>query len=290
MIPIFHSKYWRQHVALDVGTATTRIASGLSPLIERSSSVGGKRALRGGVVVDAETFYSILKPLLDRTRLFGVVKPYVLTCAPSDASHEERQLLIDSIMKCGAASAAVIPEPLAAAIGAGIDVSSPYAKMVVDIGEGVTDCAIIRSSKISAACAIRVGCDQMRSAIVVAAQKFGGACVTDAYGDMLMRTCGLTRSVDLAGSILAATALEPVLEEIADTVDSFLRDVPDGLGCEVIDSGICLTGGGALIPGVRDYLEKRTGICVTIARAPRASVLEGARVILPVVLMLNQWK
>lgn len=290
MIPIFHSKYWRQHVALDVGTATTRIAVGLFPLVERPSSVEGKRALRGGVVVDGETSFRILKPLLDRARLFGVVKPYVLTCAPSDARHEERQLLVDAIMKSGAASAVVIPEPLAAAIGAGIDVSSPYAKMVIDIGEGVTDCAIIRSSKISAACAIRVGCDRMRSAIVVAAQKSGLACVTDAHGDMLMRTCGLARSVDLAGSILTATALEPVLEEIADTVGSFLRDVPDGLGCEVIDSGICLTGGGALIPGVRDYLEKRTGICVTIARNPRASVVEGARVILPVVLMLNQWK
>lgn len=289
MLSTFKSTYWRRHVALDVGTATIRIAAGPSPLIEQPSRIGDKRALRGGVVVDGETISQILKPLLDRTRQFGIVKPYVLTCAPSDARPEERQLLIDSIMRSGAAEAAVIPEPLAAAIGAGIDVSSPYARMVIDIGEGVTDCAIIRSSKISTSCAIRTGCYRMRSAIVSAARQSAGA-LSEVYADMLMRTCGLARSVDQAGSVLAATALQPVLEEIADTVDSFLHDLPDDLGCEVIDSGICLTGGGALIPGVREFFEKRTGICVTTARNPRASVVEGARVILPIVLMLNQWK
>ena len=144
MISIFKSTYWRQHVALDVGTATIRLAAGPSQLIEQPSRIGDKRALRGGVVVDGDTISHILKPLLDRTRQFGIVKPYVLTCAPSDARPEERQLLIDSIMRSGAAEAAVIPEPMAAAIGAGIDVSSPYARMVIDIGEGVTDCAIIR--------------------------------------------------------------------------------------------------------------------------------------------------
>jgi len=130
----------------------------------------------------------------------------------------------------------------------------------------------------------------MRSAIVSAAQESAGAQFSEVYADMLMRTCGLSRSINQPGSVLAATALQPVLEEIADTVASFLRDLPDDLGCEVIDSGICLTGGGALIPGVRDFFEKRTGICVTTASNPRASVVEGARVILPIVLMLNQWK
>jgi rod shape-determining protein MreB len=286
MIPLLKPGYWRPHVALDVGTATTRIATGLSNFIEQPSRVGLKRALRGGVVVDGETTFQVLKPLLDRARVCGIVKPCVLTCAPSDARYEERQLLVDSIMRSGAASALVIPEPLAAAIGAGIDVSSPYARMVVDIGEGVTDCAIIRSSEIRATCALRVGCHQMRSTIVGAAKNS----LNDTSADILLRNCGLTRSPEAIGSVMVATSIEPVLEQIAGTVDSFIRDLPPDLGCDVIDSGICLTGGGALIPGVRQYLENRTGITVSVAKNPRASVVEGARAILPVILMLNRWK
>ncbi|MFA7402978.1 MAG: rod shape-determining protein [Pelobacteraceae bacterium] len=289
-MPVFHTGQWRQHVALDVGTATIRIAAGMAPLIERPSRIGTRRALRDGVVVDDETALLILKPLLDRTRKFGMVKPCVLACAPSDASKEERELLIGSIMKAGAASISLIPEPLAAAIGAGIDVSSQYAQMVIDIGEGVTDCAVIRSSKIRATCAIRVGCDRMRRAIVAAAQESGCTEFSDTFGNMLMRTCGCDRSVVHPGSILTANALQSVLEELADTIQDFLRDLPHDLGCEIIESGICLTGGGALIPGVREFFEQRTGISVTIARAPRASVVEGARAILPVILALNQWR
>lgn len=287
---IFHSGHWRQHVALDLGTATTRIATGMSQSIEKPSHIGEKKALHNGVIVDGETTLEILKPLLDRTRIFGIVKPCVLACAPSDARKEERQLLIDSIMKAGAASTSVIPEPLAAAIGSGIDVSSQYAQMVIDIGEGVTDCAVIRSSKIRATCAIRVGCGQMRRAIVLAAQESECTDVSGLYADTLLRTCGLTRSVDHAGSVMTAVALQPVLEEITETIDSFLRDMPHDVGCEIIESGICLTGGGALIPGVREYLEQRTGIGITIASNPRASVVEGARAIVPVILLLNQWK
>lgn len=289
MIAMFHCTYWRQHIALDVGTATTRIAAGQSPLIEQPSVVGLKRALRDGVVVDSEAAANILEPLLDRVHRFGILKPCVLACAPSDARQEERQSLTDSIIKAGAASVVIIPEPLAAAIGSGLDVSSPYAQMIIDIGEGVTDCAIIQSSKIYATCAIRVGCDRMRRAIVTTALQYG-CTINDLYADTLMRTTGLAHSIDHIDSVLATSALQPVIAEIADTIDSFLRDLPHDVGCEVIESGICLTGGGALIPGVREYFEQRTGINITIATDPLASVVEGARVIVPVILVLNQWR
>lgn len=281
---------WRQHVVLDVGTAMIRLAAGQAPSIERPSCIGNKRALRYGVVVDGETVQHIVKPLLDRARVFGIIKPHVLTCAPSDASQEERQLLIDSVMTSGAASVSLIPEPLAAAIGAGIDVSSRYAQAVIDVGAGVTDCAVIRSSKITATCAIRIGCDQMRHAIITAAQEFGGAHVSEAFADELLRTCGLTRSATLPGSFLTAAALHSVLGEIAGTVDAFLRGLADDVGSEIIESGIYLTGGGALIPGIREYFEQRTGINVTVAGNPQAAVVEGARAILPIIQMLNQWR
>lgn len=290
MQSMFKSTHWRQHIALDVGTATTRIATGQSSLAERPSLLGGKRALRDGVVVDSEAVSYILEPFFALARRFGILKPCVLACAPSNAQDEERQMLAESIMKAGAFSVAIIPEPLTAAIGSGLDVSSPYAQMVIDIGEGVTDCAVIRSSKILVTSAIKLGCWHMRQAIVNEGPKYGCTHIDDTYADMLMYRCGLARSADHAGSVFAAAMIQTIFDEIADTIDSFLQDLPHEVGCEVIDSGITLTGGGALIPGVKKHFEQRTGITTNVASNPRAAVVEGARAIVPVVLFLNQWQ
>jgi len=286
-------KFWRQDVALDVGTATTRVAIGEHRLIEQPSETIVKRALRGGVVVDGEAAVAFLKPLLTQVRVFGVVGPRVLACAPSDVKRNERELLIESIVKAGASSVVVIPEPLAAAVGAGTDVSSPYAQMVIDIGEGVSDCAIIQSSKILATCAVRIGCSRMRREIVQTAERNGSA-ISDGEAEDLLRSHGVavtgSGSLDTVGRAHPAAAVEPVVEEILGTIDTFLRDLPHSLGCEIIDSGIWLSGGGALIPGIRERLEERTGISVRTVGNPLLAVIEGARVILPVVTALNQWR
>jgi len=262
MKPHFPLLGWRQQVALDVGTSTIRAASGLRPLIEHSSCLGSKVGVRGGIVVDPATVSEILRPILADTRLFGIVKPCVLACAPSDATQEERQRLHDAIMQAGASSVMIIPEPLAAAVGAGIDVSSPYAQMVVDIGEGVTDCALIKMSRIQTTAAVRVGCGQMRTGLHPVPFR-------------------------QSGSLPDRHSIQPALESITGLIDNFLQDLSPETGCEVIENGILLTGGGALIPGLSRYLEQHSGISVITAPKPRDSVVEGARAILPVVVMLN---
>lgn len=282
------SLHWRQHVAVDIGTATTRVATGMSSIIQKPSVAGEKPALANGVVVDSEAVQLILKPLLERAKVFGVVRPCVLACAPSDARREERQLLADSIMKAGAASLSLIPEPLAAAIGSGMDVSSQYAQMVIDIGEGVTDSAIIQSSKIRTTCAVRKGCADMRQAIIQMVQSRSMFC-DDGYAEKVMRSCGMVGSQVYHESALVAAALERILDEIASTLALFIQELPHGVGCDVIDSGICLTGGGALVPGVPQYLEQRLGIKITVSGNPLASVAEGARAVLPVISSLNEW-
>ncbi|SNB46287.1 rod shape-determining protein [Geobacter sp. DSM 9736] len=279
--------HWRQHVALDVGTATTRIATGTKSFLVKPSVAEGKPALANGVVVDPEGVLQLLKPLLDRAKLFGMLKPCVLACAPSDARPEERALLRHSIMKAGAASVSMIPEPLAAAIGSGLDVTSPYAQMVIDIGEGVTDCAVIVSGKILATCAVRKGCSHMRSAIIQTARENGWTISDENYAELLMRTRGIKREPAERGSTLAAVGLQSVVENIAMTAQCFFKDLPDSLGCDIIDSGICLTGGGSLIPGVREYIERHLGISIKPAGNPLTSVAEGARAILPVIFSPN---
>lgn len=280
-------------MALDVGTATIRAATGNHRLIEEPSEMATKHALRGGVVVDGDAAVSILKPVLAKMRLFGIVRPRVLACAPSDVKRNERELLIESIVKAGASSVVIIPEPLAAAIGAGIDVSSPYAQMLIDIGEGVSDCAIIQSSKILATCAIRIGCARIRREIVRAAERNGVSVVSNEEADEILRTHGVALSgsngLDSIGQTQVTSPAEPLVEEILGTIDSFLRNLPHSLGCEIIDSGIWLSGGGALIPGIRERIQERTGINVAIVGNPFSAVVEGARVILPIVTALNQW-
>src|SRR6185369_5116789 len=92
---------WREQVALDVGTATIPLASGRFQVIERASRIDDRAALRDGVVVDCETAVELLTPLLDRARMFGILKPRVLACAPSDANKYERQSLVDAIVRAG---------------------------------------------------------------------------------------------------------------------------------------------------------------------------------------------
>ncbi|WP_224961634.1 rod shape-determining protein [Geomonas subterranea] len=286
---IFNIDQWRQHVALDVGTATTRIATGNCGILEVPSRIGSRRALRDGVVVDPDTTVQILQPVIEKRRIFGMVKPSILGCAPSDASESERQLLTDAIMKAGAAAVSIIPEPLAAAVGASLDVSSPYAQMVVDVGDGVTDCAVFRCGKVIASYALRGGCCRMRRAIATAVASERKTTLDEEEADLLLRSYGTSAGEHPAG-MTAAAALPTVLEEIADAIDIFIRDLPNDIGCDIIYSGICLTGGGALIPGLRHLLEERTGINVFTAAHPRSAVVEGARAILPVVVMLNRWK
>lgn len=286
-------KFWRQDVALDVGTATTRVAIGMHRLIEQSSETAVKRALRGGVVVDGDAAVAFLKPLLAQVRAFGVVGPRVLACAPSDVKPNERELLMESLLKAGASSVVVIPEPLAAAVGAGIDVSSPYAQMVIDIGEGVSDCAIIQSSKILVTRAVRIGCATMRREIVRELERSGNKTVNDEEAEEILQTYGVAvfdSDHSAFGRMQSASAVVPVVEEILAVIDSFVLDLPHILGCEIIDSGIWLSGGGALIPGIRERIEERTGINVRIVGKPLFAVIEGARVILPVVAALNQWR
>lgn len=285
----FHLTHWRQHVALDVGTAGIRVATGMSAVAECLSRIGGRLAMRGGVVADADALSRILRPMLDKARVFGIVRPCVLTCAPSDVNRHERKMLVDAVRDAGAASVTVIPEPLAAAIGAGLDVSAAFAQMVVDIGEGVTDCAVIASSKIKATEAVRIGCGRMRWAIDDAFATGNARLEGWDSADYLCR-CGICDNNVQQGSSIAASALRPVIEEITGMIDAFVKGLPPEVGCEIIESGICLTGGGALVPGIREAIEQRTGISVFTPKTPRVSVVEGARSILPVVMYLNQWK
>lgn len=293
-------------IAVDLGTATTRVlAESGGTVFESPSLFNGRSAMRGGVVRDPAAAAEVVRPLLERLRRSRWDKPRVLACAPSDVSTIERQALIDAIRDAGAARVAVVPEPMAAAVGGGIDVGSSAARMLVDIGDGVTDCAVIRNGQVVRSSAVRIACSDMHAAVVDMAARHYGLSLSIMEADRLTRRVGVegtgeaqmlcfkarpdAREACVSAEDVAA-ALQSVSERILQTAVDLLRALSPAVGAEVIENGVQLSGGGALLPGMASALEQRTGLPVFIAADPLNAVILGARSMLPTIGAVGLWK
>src|SRR5262245_63645932 len=323
-------------LALDLGTANTRLyARGhgliadepslikIKPETGRVEAVGKKAArltasrhnslsvspCHAGVVADVDAAYLLLKPMLKRARGFGMIKPRALTCAPTDACEEERAALIEATKRAGASAVVVVPEPMAAAFGAGLDISSPYAQMLVDVGDGVTDIAVIRSGALVTTSGVRTACSDLRHSVSqTIAFRYGVLLFSD-EAERLMRTVGasrdyererllLTQGTDLltgeAMSLCVSShdvveAVEQPLEIIVDAVQKAVRDLPVETSCEVIETGLCLTGGGAQLQGMSERLAEATSLTVRVAEDPMRAVINGACQMLKVGIATDIW-
>lgn len=293
----------RPTVALDVGTATIRGCSADSEVIDAPSAVSEPRssgaargALRGGVVCDVSAAAEVIAPVLRRVGPRNR-PPSAIVCAPTDATREERDLLIEAVVAAGASVSALIPEPLAAAIGAAIDVSSDYAQFVVDIGEGVTDLAVIRNGEIRRSAAQRSGCSGIRRSVVDWLRWHRSLVVGDAAADDLIRAFCVNGSrpdafevngQGIGGDAAVCTVsrddigalVEPALDAISDFVREFFIRLPDRIAAEVIESGALLTGGGAVLDLLVQRIESSSGLTIVRAPSPLRSVIFGAREIL----------
>lgn len=267
-------------LAVDLGSATTRVASAGSPFTLRApSAVGGTRALRGGVVVEPDCAVEVLRPLFAQVRRFGLVRPRVVATVPTDADRDERLAVEESVRRAGAAAVALAPEPLAAAIGAGIDLGLPYAQMIVDVGHGVTDCLVVRSGEIVESSARRVGCGDLEEALV---RHWAGRQQT-------VLSTEAARGMLVEQGLGLAEALAPVDESILGFVERAVREVPHEIGAELLESGIHLSGGGALLPGLADALERRTGLRVHRVPDPLGAVVQGGRRLIRSVTEQGAW-
>jgi rod shape-determining protein MreB len=284
-------------VAIDLGTAMTRvIAPGRGVVDEQptllSDRNGDTHPLRSGVIVDIGGAAAVLEPLLKRTRRWGLVKPRALACIPSDASEDERHYLEQATRAAGAGSVVVAPEPLAAAVGCNLDLSSDYPQMLVDFGDGVTDIALFRSGEILTTSTLRIGCSDIRTTLADALLASYSIAIGEAVADRIVReVCSHTSIpdrrftiasdgssatvVDVHASTIAVT-IRPVIERIADFVSRFVFDLPDDLAVPIIEDGMTATGGGALLAAVRNAVTLQSGIAVNAAADPLRSVIRGA--------------
>jgi rod shape-determining protein MreB len=249
-------------VAIDLGTAITRVFAVGRGVVGETPSIVGRtyHPLRRGVIVDIGGAAELLEPLLGSTRRLGS-RPRALTCVPSDATADEQFALRQATRAAGAREVAIVQEPLAAAIGAGLDVSSPYAQMLVDIGDGVTDVAVIRSGEILESESLRLGCSDLRDKVIDDG-------IDAIQADAWMRE--LCRFDRLSPGMLA------IAEQIASFVDDFVRDLPDSVAAEVVESGICATGGGANLAALVRLMRDKSGMTISVAADPLNAVIRGA--------------
>lgn len=254
------------------------------------------RPLSDGVIADYTTTEKMLEYLIAKVcgrRRF--LKPRVLVCVPSGVTSVERRAVIQAAREAGAGEAYTIEEPMAAAIGAGLPISMPGGNMVVDIGGGTTDVAVISLEGIVISRSVRVGGNKMDEVIsrYIRAQynlmigertaeeikiKVGSAYPLEPELEMEVRgrdlIAGLPKTITVTSEEIREALQEPI-NAIVERVRSVLEETPPELAADIIERGITLTGGGALLRGIDKLLESVTNIRVQVADDPLSCVAIG---------------
>lgn len=315
--------HFRQDIGIDLGTATVIIYSKGSGIVLREPSVAaidkmsgnvyavgvdaqrmlGRtpsnivaiRPLRDGVISDYDTTEKMLKQFLNKVNFSKFFKPNIVICVPSGVTEVEERAVIDVALQAGAKKAYVIEEPIAAAIGAGIDISQPMGNMIVDIGGGTTDIAVISLGGVVASSSIKVAGDTFDDAIVKYVKKKYNVLIGERTAEEIKTTVGSVVDtgeeikIEVRGRNLMTglpkkieiTSKETVevLQEtaflITDAIHSVVEKTPPELVGDIYSNSIVLTGGGALMRGMTELIEQKTGIHAVIAEDPTSCVAIG---------------
>ena len=254
------------------------------------------RPLRDGVIADFDTTASMLSYFIKRgLRGRSLLRPRVIVGIPSGVTEVEKRAVIDATLQAGAREAYLIEEPMAAASGAGLPVSEPVGSMVVDIGGGTTEVAVIALGGIVTARSIRVAGDEMDESIIQYARKaynlligertsedikikIGSAYPQKEDQSIEVRgrdlVSGLPRTVRMTGTEIREAMAEPIAA-IVEAVKMTLERTPPELAADIVDRGIIMAGGGALLRGLDRLLGEETGMPVMITDDPLSSVVLG---------------
>ncbi|ADX70502.1 rod shape-determining protein [Lactobacillus helveticus] len=258
-------------------------------------SIVAIRPMKDGVIADYDTTAAMLKYFMEKT--VGNSKPSVMICVPSGVTEVEKRAVIDSARVAGAREAFVIEEPFAAAIGAGLPVMDPTGSMVVDIGGGTTDVATISLGGIVSSTSIRQAGDKFNNAIINYIHsnfnlligertaedikiQVGSASIEKAKEIEAMNirgrdlVTGLPKSIDINAEDIAK-AIQDAVQDIIVAVKETLEQTSPEIAADVIDHGIVLTGGGALLKNLPEVISEATKVPVFIAQDPLDCVAIG---------------
>ncbi|RAO98775.1 rod shape-determining protein MreB [Petrotoga sp. 9PW.55.5.1] len=330
--------YLRSYLGIDLGTANTLVymknkgiilnepsviainkdTSELLKVGKEAKKMIGKtpsnivaiRPLKEGVIADYNVAMTMLKYFINSS-IGGVsfLKPVVVVGIPTDASQVERNALKEAALDAGANRAFLIEEAMATAIGAGLDVEEPSGNMIVDIGGGTTEIAVISLGNIVVSKSIRVAGDMIDQEIVnymksrynmiigeKTAEKIkieiGNAFDSPEYNELSMEVIGLDvltglpRSLIISGSEIR-NAIKTPINRIVENIKSAIEETPPELLYDIVNRGIFLAGGGAMIKGIKDLLEKETLIRVVVADDPITCVARGAGMVIDKINLLK---
>ena len=256
------------------------------------------RPLRHGVIADYDTTEKMLYHFIRRAQpRRSPVHPRVVICVPSGITQVERRAVVESAGHAGAGRVFLIAEPTAAAIGAGLPISEPGASMIVDIGGGTTEVAVISLSGIVFSSSLRIAGDDMNDAITQHVRKAHGLLIGERRAEEIKLsigsaypsgrdtetlavkgrdlTAGLPRTVYVSGAEVREALREPI-EAIIEAMHGCLERTPPELAADIVDNGIKLTGGGSLLPGLAELLHRQTDLPITVSDDPLTCVVRGA--------------
>ena len=243
------------------------------------------RPLRDGVISDYTVTEKMLNYFINKVCGKFIFAPRIMICIPSQVTEVEKRAVIDAASQAGARKVYLIEEPIAAAIGAGIDISKPYGNMIVDIGGGTTDVAVISLGGSVVSTSLKIAGDKLDEAIVRYIKrkhnimigertaedlKINIGCVYPKIQDVEMDirgrdlSTGLPKTITVYSSEMLEALIEPAMM-IVDAVHSVLEKTPPELAADISDRGIYMTGGGCLVNGLDKLLQEKTGINVMIA-------------------------
>lgn len=255
------------------------------------------RPMKDGVIADFDTTASMMKYFIEKAVGRSSAKPTVIVCVPGGGTEVEKRAILDATRLAGAKEAYLIEEPFAAAIGAGLPVMDPTGSMVVDIGGGTTDVATISLGGIVSSKTIKMGGDRMDEAIISYIRKkhnlligertaeqvkvdLGCASIEAAkeYGTTEVRgrdmMTGLPETIEIS-AVDVAEAIQEVVQEIIAAVKETLEITSPEISADVIDRGIVITGGGALLKNISDVIAEETDVPVFVAAEPLNCVAVG---------------
>ncbi|MBI5893831.1 MAG: rod shape-determining protein [Deltaproteobacteria bacterium] len=266
------------------------------------------RPMKDGVIADFEVTEEMLKHFIRKAhnRTF-LVRPRIIIGVPSGITQVEKRAVRESAQSAGANEVYLIEEPMAAAIGAGLPITEPSGNMIVDIGGGTTEIAVVSLAGIVRAKSIRVGGDKMDDAIAQYIRRKYNLSIGTGTAEHIKITLGLAmpdeekRSMEVKGTNLVTgipitmeifddeirEALAEPINAIVDAVKEVLAQTPSDLAADLVDKGIMLAGGGALLRNMDTILREETKLPVTVAEEPLKCVVKGAGMALDQIELLK---
>lgn len=284
-------------VAMDTFTnQVLAVGSDAKKMLGRTpGNVMAKRPMRDGVIADFQATEQMIRYFMHKAVGRSFITPDLIICVPSQISQVQRRAVLQASKQAGANKTYLIEEPLAAAIGAGVDIADPQGSMVIDIGGGTTDVAVIALGGLVVSESIKTAGDELDDAIAEYIRKhyqmmigertaeelkirIGRALPEEDEEFMEVKGRNLINGLPVKETVSSnemAEAMKKPLKEIIDTVHRVLEKTPPELAADLYDRGAILTGGGSMITGLSEAIRERIGIDVTLTENPITSVVRG---------------